>query len=309
MPTPSLLAALAAAALLAPGLRADAVGAVQALSFSMKYEFRCKPGTKKVVFTSLVPQTLPGKQDVLKVTYAPEPEKVFREHGHKYARFAFEDPKELFEVSIDVDAEIYASDLSNALRVVRSASVTLPDPEPWLAEERFLEKDAPEIQKVARSIVGRDDLDTLRQIVAYVGKTLTYAKDDPADVGALAVLRKKQGVCSGFADLFVALCRAKGIPARCCTGYVATTRDPLHRWAEAFIRNVGWVPFDPTHIAAGATRFETMRVHYVYLNLLRTDPVIRNGNVASYVYWGEPARMRHAFVIRKRQAKEVLRFD
>ena len=70
---------------------------------------------------------------------------------------------------------------------------------------------------VARSLTGRDDLDTLRQIVAYVGKTLTYAKDDPADVGALAVLRKKQGVCSGFADLFVALCRAKGIPARCCT--------------------------------------------------------------------------------------------
>ena len=48
---------------------------------------------------------------------------------------------------------------------------------------------------------------------AYVG----YIKNDR---GALYALKTKEGDCTEFMHLFVALCRANKIPARCIGGYV-----------------------------------------------------------------------------------------
>ncbi|MNW42162.1 Protein-glutamine gamma-glutamyltransferase [compost metagenome] len=65
-----------------------------------------------------------------------------------------------------------------------------------------------------------------------------------------------EGVCQDFAHLMIAVCRARGIPARYVSGYhfVGDLQSPTadfeqasHAWVEAHIPGIGWIGFDPTN--------------------------------------------------------------
>ncbi len=69
----------------------------------------------------------------------------------------------------------------------------------------------------------------------------------PAETLAVA-----RGACRDVTVLFMASCRALGIPARFVSGYQAEADTPdgrrhLHAWPEAFLPGSGWRGFDPTH--------------------------------------------------------------
>jgi transglutaminase-like putative cysteine protease len=74
--------------------------------------------------------------------------------------------------------------------------------------------------------------------------------------GAAATAKLGRGVCQQFAELFIALCRAKGLPARYVSGLNTyfDERNPnstsRHGWAEVFVSGLDWVPFDPTWMAS-----------------------------------------------------------
>ncbi|MCX8198060.1 MAG: transglutaminase-like domain-containing protein [Candidatus Micrarchaeota archaeon] len=70
---------------------------------------------------------------------------------------------------------------------------------------------------------------------------------------ALWVLENRQGVCTEYSTLFVAMARAIGIPARYVTGYVYSDKFEGwmgHAWAEVFLGD--WVPVDPTWFEVGS---------------------------------------------------------
>jgi transglutaminase-like putative cysteine protease len=61
-----------------------------------------------------------------------------------------------------------------------------------------------------------------------------------------------QGVCQDFAHVFIAVARLLGIPARYISGHFhrrdgAEVQEAAHAWAEAWVEDLGWVAFDPTH--------------------------------------------------------------
>jgi transglutaminase-like putative cysteine protease len=68
---------------------------------------------------------------------------------------------------------------------------------------------------------------------------------------APAVLKRGTGSCSEYTFVFIALCRAAGLPAR-YTGSIAirgddaSLDDVFHRWAEVYLPNYGWIPVDPS---------------------------------------------------------------
>uniref|UniRef100_UPI0035B0A2EB transglutaminase family protein n=1 Tax=Hylemonella sp. TaxID=2066020 RepID=UPI0035B0A2EB len=71
---------------------------------------------------------------------------------------------------------------------------------------------------------------------------------------AAEVLRQGQGVCQDMAHVFLACCRARGIPARYVSGYLLTdvSHAASHAWAEAWLPRArggagAWVGFDVTH--------------------------------------------------------------
>lgn len=79
----------------------------------------------------------------------------------------------------------------------------------------------------------------------YVMQSCTYTRDRPLD--ASQMLQQRVGNCMAYSHLFVALCRAAGIPARACGGAVIGEKDPWHQWAEFYLPEVGWIPCDPTN--------------------------------------------------------------
>jgi transglutaminase-like putative cysteine protease len=59
-----------------------------------------------------------------------------------------------------------------------------------------------------------------------------------------------RGVCQDHAHLFIACCRASGVPARYVSGYVDpghSDQAASHAWAEVWIEGEGWVSIDVTH--------------------------------------------------------------
>jgi hypothetical protein len=129
------------------------------------------------------------------------------------------------------------------------------------AEERLLYlRDAknfaigdPTIQAAAKeATAGRSgDVAKLEGIYDFVMNRLKYARDgrwDPAP----KVLAAGKGSCSEYTYLFVALCRASGIPARYVGGIASRSETAFHvdlvyhRYSQAFVEGIGWVDFDPT---------------------------------------------------------------
>ena len=64
-------------------------------------------------------------------------------------------------------------------------------------------------------------------------------------------LMQKKGVCQDFAHILISAARFHNFPARYINGFLLeetnSGENTTHAWVEIFIRNLGWVAFDPSH--------------------------------------------------------------
>jgi transglutaminase-like putative cysteine protease len=121
----------------------------------------------------------------------------------------------------------------------------------FLSPTAFLQSEAPEIRKQAADVVGgeKDPYKAASLLCAWVYRHVDKVFT-PAMSNALDTLKTRQGDCGEHAALFVALCRAAGIPARevAGLGYTAVGGQGLlggHAWAEVYVGG-SWVAMDPT---------------------------------------------------------------
>jgi hypothetical protein len=105
----------------------------------------------------------------------------------------------------------------------------------------------PEIKDLSDTICAGaiNNQEKVKKINKWIVLNLRYDEDSLVDgkrkkQDALYVLRKKLGVCEGYANLTAALARAAGIPAR----YVQS-EPMLHAWLQVFI-NGSWQMVDTT---------------------------------------------------------------
>jgi transglutaminase-like putative cysteine protease len=277
------------------------------VSFTATYRMSAGPSTNRIRMVVVVPRTLVGRQKILKITYSLEPSRKFDQDGNSYAEFVFENPVASTEVTIAVEAEIYRHDLSVASTDETSRSfekkTTL---EKWLVHEEYLEKDAPEIRAIAKTLAGKNEEETVRATMAFVTTTLRKGPPDLKNRGARGALKKKQGNHADFSDLFVALCRANNLPARFRQGYVIPDGSPgivrRHAWAEVYLGKYGWVPFDPYFVHQRLARVSKLSPVYVYLNDQRRNAVLSNFHYYAFNYWGDPIQVQHHFELKSQKA-------
>jgi len=140
----------------------------------------------------------------------------------------------------------------------------------YLKEQPFWQTTNSEIKKLALQ------LKTPYEIYQYIVKNLTYdferVQSSQPRVGAHGVLKNPtSAVCLEFTDLFVALARAAGIPAREVNGFAYTknskerplslVKDVLHAWPEYYDSELQtWVMIDPTwgNTTGGVDYFYTL---------------------------------------------------
>lgn len=142
----------------------------------------------------------------------------------------------------------------------------------YLQETEMIDYSNTAIQALANELAaGEDDsyvvavkiADWVQQNISYNLTTLTAEAVQPASW----VLENKYGVCDELTNLYIALLRSVGIPARFVVG-VAYTNSPLfadpwnpHGWAEVYFPDYGWVPFDVTYGQYGFLDATHIKLH------------------------------------------------
>ncbi len=131
--------------------------------------------------------------------------------------------------------------------------------------EPFIESDNPLIISVARELAAgvENPLLVVKKFYDWVSTNIRYQLQSE-EKGALWALENMRGDCSEYADLFIALCRAYGIPARKIIGWAFSDlvgnlspgshryiNYSAHAWVEVYFEQYGWMILDPTWGSSG----------------------------------------------------------
>jgi transglutaminase-like putative cysteine protease len=98
-----------------------------------------------------------------------------------------------------------------------------------------------------------DVLGFLHALMVQINEHMTF-DEDPTNSGTSAqeAFGLKRGVCQDYAHVFIACARAASVPARFVSGHFLRSDGVVHQqaghaWAETFVRDLGWIGFDPAN--------------------------------------------------------------
>ncbi len=142
-------------------------------------------------------------------------------------------------------------EVTDAAGVVRGLACPAP-------EAVFLRQTKPTTATAAirtlseRQFAGRSVLAGLHALMNEIHTRVAYELGAThAHTTAAEAFADGRGVCQDHAHIFIAACRAAGVPARYVTGYLVTgqgaSSTASHAWAEALVPDLGWVGFDPAN--------------------------------------------------------------
>ncbi|KPJ60029.1 MAG: hypothetical protein AMJ46_08850 [Latescibacteria bacterium DG_63] len=216
------------------------------------------PGTvtEAGVFLAVPEDSFPGQCLLEPIVFEPEPTRFDAdEWGQKIAVYEFEDlrPGETRAVNYVAKARIgmrrfcifphKVGELKNIPSSIMKRYVV--DGSRYRISE-------PLIEKTARQIVGdeKNPYWMARRICQWVQDHVEYEMVGGWDI-AETLIKRGTGSCSEYSFLYIALCRAAGLPARfegsvVVRGDDACIDDVFHRWCEVYLPGYGWIPVDPS---------------------------------------------------------------
>lgn len=253
-----------------------AFGQFQVFSFDLSYHLQNPyylPGQTEI---ALPPDT--AFQRVYFEKIDPLPKSVnLDENGNFLASYIL-DPNQNLDVEVKVRVQVFAQSQDSYPRTVPNEKNNY-----FLSESQYWQKSDPAIQDIASR------LETPRDIYNYVTKFLKYdftrVNEGVKRLGASQVVKTPdKAVCIEFTDLFIALARARGIPAREVNGY-GYTKDPktqplsliadvLHSWPEYWDEQASlWRPVDPTweNTTGGVDFFDKFDLSHITFAIHGTD--------------------------------------
>lgn len=164
-----------------------------------------------------------------------------------------------------------------------------PDPRDFLGSDTFRQVSDPAISRLAATVGGNDTLSRLRGVWDAVIAKVDYGGYDPDSRGAVQAANTGIGDCTEFADLFVAMARSLGIPARRMDGWtLAWKGTPRHAWVEAWIPSRGWTAFDPTWGESGSATFANLSTARVVASWNPSSGALEHRSYGAWRWWGNP---------------------
>lgn len=240
-----------------------------------------------------VPREWDSQKAVKIISVEPEPHVTYEdpEHGNKiyYWDFGKVPAKDTYKVKIKYRTEVF--EVFSDIDPEEIGPYDMKSKEYQLyTRSTYTININPEIRELLLTAVGNETNPYLKaKLILEFVKSKMHFKDISRERGSNieSILNFKvtdpdtgeqyfEGQCAHYSILFVALCRAAGIPARCVTGMVGwgpwikekdlvlrNTRHTLltsnglaatrlygpmggHIWAEFYLPEYGWIPVDPT---------------------------------------------------------------
>lgn len=250
-------------------------GQFQVFTFSINYHLENPLNRESSTQIAMPPDT--SFQRVYYSKIEPEPDNVVVDADGNWIASYTLGAREKIDVNAFGSVQIFAEPIelpkppSNSL-----AQNSLPT--------EFWESADPEIIKLA------NDLKTPKKIYEYVSSTLKYdylrVRPNIQRYGAKgALINKQSAICMEYTDLFIAISRAAGIPAREINGFAYTENpqiqplslvaDVLHAWPEYWDEErSAWIPVDPTWGATtgGVDYFSNLDLRHFTFVIHGIDP-------------------------------------
>ncbi len=191
------------------------------------------------------------------ITYNEEPDEVVTDSwGQKTALFRFRDLEPGEKTDIRVTTVFAAYNVRYFLYPENMGSLEdIPDDikQKYLRDDEKYQINSKAVRETVRRVVGEETNPywIMRKLHQYLIGHLYYKMDGAWDT-APTVLANGHGSCSEYTFVFIALCRAAGLPARYVGSVwdrneLAYMDDVYHRWVEVYLPGYGWIPNDPTH--------------------------------------------------------------
>ncbi len=105
-------------------------------------------------------------------------------------------------------------------------------------------------------------LTTTEQLLAaaqHICERVEYDSGHTAVTSTAAeALALGKGVCQDHAHLMLAICRARGLPARYVSGYVFVedaAETASHAWVDIWLNGAGWIAIDASHACYASERY------------------------------------------------------
>jgi transglutaminase-like putative cysteine protease len=126
----------------------------------------------------------------------------------------------------------------------------------FLGPTQLTASNAEILELAGRYLVGaRDPLEKIFDCLAAINRSVKPAPRGGQPVrGAVAAMARGSGVLHDQVHVFIATCRAAGLPARFVSGYKLGRSATEHAWADIWLEEMGgWLSFDlPTQqLASG----------------------------------------------------------
>lgn len=252
-----------------------------------------------VDFSFEIPSDIVNRQKIYELNIVPKPAKITHSGDKTTAHIFMKNPPQNFTFTISGIASVKAYNLAEAEKTNKNIDGALSDyeREKYLRSEERIYPENDIIRQAAAQIPNsQSEEDTVKNVFDFVVNHMQYNPFDANKVkGSVRALQTGTGVCEEFADLFVSLCRAKGIPARTVAGCdlpftdYSLSYNSGHKWCEVYLKDYGWVLFDATNNLSkdifakfGNTPYEIISQlfkNHLYLKVdVQTIEVTHNGN-------------------------------
>ncbi len=251
------------------------------------------PGKIKTLNVNIaLPRNRDNQKLLKKFEYNIKPAKILTDKwDQQTALFTFKDIKPGEKKVIQVTSIVQTYDVRYFLypeNVGRLSDIPKGIKRKYLQNDEKYQIDNEIIQKTIKSVVGNEKNPywIMRKLHQYLIDHLYYKMDGAWDT-APTVIANGHGSCSEYTFVFIALCRAAGLPAR----YVGSTwdrkelaymDDVYHRWVEVYLPNYGWIPTDPTHGDRKSPRDQAFPIGLVRNSALITT---QSGGGSSTMEW------------------------
>ena len=250
-------------------------GEFQVFDYALIYHLENPLNNEAETEISIPPDT--AFQKVFITSIEPEPINIeIDEDGNWLAKYVLS-PRERIDVTVNGAVQIFAQPKDFIKPSYDNLEKNLMPSSYWQTYDE-------DIKNLARS------LGNPTNIYNYVTKKLVYdyerVKPNVERLGASEALdNPENAICMEYTDLFIAISRAAGIPAREINGFAYTENpeiqpislvaDVLHAWPEYWDDNRKlWIPVDPTwgSTTKGVDFFNKLDLRHFTFVIHGTDP-------------------------------------
>lgn len=227
-------------------------GEKQVFSFTLNYHLENNNLTSQILEIALPPDN--NYQKIVIQKLDPAPRDVIVDKDNNFLALYRLSSRQKINITATGFVEVFSKPFRNIY-----PALSQNERERYTAKQKYWETDAAFIKKKAEELKGP------QAIYNFVTSYLSYSEDRLKQTkverkgAAAAAASPKDAICTEFTDLFIAIARASGIPAREVEGFAYTQNerlrplslalfpgDVLHAWPEYWDDQLGWVQVDPT---------------------------------------------------------------